>query len=98
MITSLPLFDGSNNVDQLAKIIRVLGPPSQADLSAMNVDTLDINFDKVVPIGLAEKIRKGNSSCPSDFIDLITKLVVYDPNSRLSALEALNHPIFAKLH
>lgn len=65
MITSLPLFDGSNNVDQLAKIIRVLGPPNKEDLEAMKVDSLEEDFDKIVPITLAEKIRKGNSHCPA---------------------------------
>jgi serine/threonine protein kinase len=96
MVTCLPLFNGDNNVDQLAKIIRVLGPPTQQDLLALNVGELDAQFDQLAPVTLPEKIRKGNSQCPPLFIDLLQKLIVYNPNNRLSARQALSHPLFTK--
>jgi len=32
IITTFPLFDGSNNLDQIAKIIKVLGAPTNEDI------------------------------------------------------------------
>lgn len=40
---------------------------------------------KVVPVTLAEKIRKASNNASEQIIDLIEKLIVYDPNKRLSA-------------
>lgn len=44
MVTLHPLFDGSNNVDQIAKIVKVLGPPIKEDLNAMKVDGFNGDF------------------------------------------------------
>lgn len=52
MITSFPLFDGSNNLDQIAKIINLLGAPTKEDLAAMKVDSLDEGLTEVKAKGL----------------------------------------------
>jgi serine/threonine protein kinase len=36
-------------------------------------------------------------SAPKDAIDLISKLLTYDPNQRLSAKEVLDHPFISEL-
>lgn len=41
MVTGFPLFDGASNIDQIAKIIQVIGAPTQEDLKEMNVDDFD---------------------------------------------------------
>ena len=37
-------------------------------------------------------------SAPSDAIDLLSKLFLYDPKKRLSALQCLQHPFFSELY
>lgn len=60
----------------------------------MRVESLGVEITEVAKIGLADKIKKGNCNCPGDLIGLVEKLVVYDPEKRLSAKEALKLPIF----
>ena len=37
-------------------------------------------------------------TAPPDAIDLISKIMTYDPNERLNALEVLKHPFFKDLY
>ncbi len=49
----MPLFDGNNNIDQMAKIIKVLGIPTKDDLINMKVDNFNGEMENVVGIGLS---------------------------------------------
>lgn len=65
MVTLHPLFDGSNNVDQIAKIVKVLGPPKKEDLNAMKVDGFNGNFENIEALGIEAKIKKASPHCLS---------------------------------
>jgi len=95
-----PFFRGDNNRDQLVKIARVLG-----------TDLLDEWMDKYgLYISWRNIISKHNAKqwnqfmnaenthlCVPDAIDLLSKLLRYDPNERLTAKEAMDHRYFANL-
>lgn len=49
------------------------------------------NFRKLKRTGLSEII--GAIATPEE-IDLISKMLVFDPSKRITAKEALNHPFF----
>ena len=48
------------------------------------------------PIGLKRFLTKVNPKVDLMLIDLLGKLLVYDPNKRLTAAEALADPYFLK--
>ncbi len=51
---------------------------------------MDFNFPPRRGMGIARHL----THCSSDTIDLINQLCVYDPDHRISAVQALRHPYF----
>ncbi|KAG8129311.1 hypothetical protein E2320_016013 [Naja naja] len=91
MLTRRALFPGDSEIDQLFRIFRTLGTPdetvwpgvaSMPDYKASFPKWARQDFSKVVP-PLDEEGRK-----------LLALMLHYDPNKRISAKTALNHPFF----
>jgi len=93
-ITSLyPLFPGSNEVDQISRIHKVLGTPSQEILQKFkSKGASHISFDFPLQKGLG--IPQLIPHAPADGVDLMVKLLKYDASERISAREAMRHPYF----
>lgn len=85
MITCKAFFNGCNNMDQMVKIIKVLGTPTPSDMESMKVDSSKHNLIEVVGTGLDKKIKMLCLNCPDLLLDLLSKILVYNPEARLSA-------------
>ncbi|XP_063683305.1 MAPK/MAK/MRK overlapping kinase-like isoform X6 [Bolinopsis microptera] len=96
IMTLHPLFPGANEVDQVAKIHDVLGTPSQSTLDKLRKyksRSLDFNFPYKRGTGLAKMIPFGSKDCR----ELLLQLLVYDPDDRISARQAVRHPFFKEM-
>lgn len=95
MATLFPLFPGDNEIDQMKKIQNILGPPpeevinlyQQNDYDRKTMTSLDINIK-------GKGFEKYLNHCGDLFIDLLKKLIVYNPEERLSAKQSLQHNYF----
>ncbi|KAK1443383.1 cell division protein kinase [Babesia gibsoni] len=85
-----PLFTGTNEIEQLGKIYKVLGTPSQTNWPNAMKLKLYTPFTVEQPKNLADVI-KGHSS---EAIDLLQRMLTLDPKERISAKEALEHDYF----
>lgn len=95
LFTLEPLFPGSADIDQLSRIISVLGDlteevwPDCAKLPDYRI----ISFNKVKnPIGLEASLRNRS---PEE-VSLVKRLVCYDPSSRATAMELLQDKYFSE--
>ena len=95
LVLGRPLFPGATTSDQLVEIIRILGTPTKDDICSMNPHFKDHKFPEIKPVPF-EKILK-NRIIPEYFLDLISKLLVYNPTKRLTAEKALEHPYFDEI-
>jgi renal tumor antigen len=95
MLTLCPLFPGQDELDQINKIHSVRGvpPPEVLDKFRQHASHIDLNFKHFEPRNLARLIPHAGSQC----IDLINKMLAYDPDERISAKEVIRHPYFADL-
>ncbi|XP_013384978.1 MAPK/MAK/MRK overlapping kinase isoform X2 [Lingula anatina] len=90
-----PLFPGSNEVDQIAKIHDVLGTPDPSILNKLRNKTRGMNFN--FPAKKGSGVEKLVPHASQQAIDLIYKMCAYDPDERISAKQALKHPYFKEL-
>ncbi|PKI82981.1 hypothetical protein MVES1_003122 [Malassezia vespertilionis] len=94
LMHGLPLFPGESGIDQLVEIIKVLGTPSRDQIKTMNPNYMEHKFPQIRPHPFSKIFRPRT---PADAIDLITNLLQYTPQARLTAIEALCHPFFDEL-
>ncbi|KAJ7550641.1 hypothetical protein O6H91_07G110700 [Diphasiastrum complanatum] len=93
LLAGQPLFPGSTDIDQLSRVIKILGVPKEENWPGVSklADYNKISFDdNCVPLGL-EEILPSASEASRKFL---SKLFVYDPEKRLSAEEALKDEYF----
>ncbi|XP_066601170.1 cyclin-dependent kinase 4 [Prorops nasuta] len=84
-----PLFPGSSEGDQLDRIFQLIGTPSQAEWPE-NVSLSWTAF----PYRHARSLRATIADLSEHALDLISKILAFDPHSRLSATQALAHEYF----
>jgi serine/threonine protein kinase len=94
LLLGQPLFPGESGVDQLVEIIKVLGTPTRDQIHSMNPNYSEFKFPQIKAHPWNKVFR---SRTPPDAIDLISKLLVYNPERRLKPLEALCHGFFDEL-
>lgn len=93
-ITSLyPLFPGSNEVDQINRIHKVLGTPNAEMLQkfrSKGASHISFDFPPQKGVGIAQLVPHASADC----IDLMVKLLKYDAAERITSREAMRHPYF----
>lgn len=90
MITKIPLFEGKNEIEILKKIFSLLGVPNESDWPDCN----QLDGFKLFTQGDVITIKKKFSNLSKEGVDLLEKMLALDPNKRISAREALEHPFF----
>ncbi|KAH7331129.1 hypothetical protein KP509_20G016100 [Ceratopteris richardii] len=93
LLSGKPLFPGCSDIDQLSRIVHVLGNPNEKCWPGVSglPDYGKITFvDDRNGYSLKDHVKGGSEEAH----DLLSKLIAYDPESRLSAVDALKHPYF----
>ncbi|KAJ2500241.1 negative regulator of the PHO system, partial [Coemansia sp. RSA 2049] len=94
MYTGRPLFAGSSNDDQLLKIFRIMGTPSEATWPGVSrMQNWKNSFPPYPPQRLEQHLPQMEPLA----VDLLKKLLVYDPNLRWEAAQCLTHQYFHDL-
>ncbi len=96
IVLGIPIFQGECSVDQLVEIIKMLGTPSKKDIHEMNPNYTDYKFP-IIKCFTWRQVLGTYGNIDDQFLDLISKLLVYSPSKRISAFEALAHPYFENL-
>lgn len=90
---------GENEIQrQLQRLLSLLGLPPQHIMNKIKdqkvKDFLVSTSKKVIKVSFKELMPY----IDDDALDLLTRLLEYDPEKRLSAEQALKHPFFSDLH
>ncbi|ODQ79850.1 hypothetical protein BABINDRAFT_8043 [Babjeviella inositovora NRRL Y-12698] len=95
MFTGKPLFPGNSNDDQLLKIFRLMGTPSERSWPGISqLPNFKQNFKAFLPQDLRVIIPNME---PLAF-NLLQSLLQMRPEARISARQALQHPWFAEFN
>lgn len=94
MYTGRPLFPGTTNEDQLQKIFRLMGTPSERSWPGISqLPEYKPNF----PVYATQDLRVILPQIDQLGLDLLIRMLQLRPDRRISAHEALAHPWFHDL-
>uniref|UniRef100_A0A3Q3JK65 Protein kinase domain-containing protein n=1 Tax=Monopterus albus TaxID=43700 RepID=A0A3Q3JK65_MONAL len=89
-----PLFPGTNELDQVAKIHDVLGTPDQSLLQKFKQSrAMHFNFLPKKGSGISRLIP----NCSAPALSLLYQMLAYDPDERITAETALRHTYFREI-
>jgi serine/threonine protein kinase len=95
LYNQIPLFQGDSEIDQIFKIFRVSGTPTEENWPGVTeLPNYKSTFPKWKPKDIAEKIPGMDEVA----IDLLSKMLTLDPLNRITASKALKHPYFDDLN
>jgi cyclin-dependent kinase 7 len=88
--TRAPLFPGENDLEQLARIFAVLGTPREEEWPEMIYLPAYVAFEPRPRVSIKHYMAAASPAA----IHLLERMLTFNPNSRISAREALQHPYF----
>mmetsp|Transcript_5719 Transcript_5719/g.13426 ORF Transcript_5719/g.13426 Transcript_5719/m.13426 type:complete len:509 (+) Transcript_5719:105-1631(+) len=95
-VALFPLFPGQNEMDQIQKIHNVLGTPDPEFLARKfkrNASHMDFNFPEKKGSGIERLLPHADP----DLVELVKKLLRYDPDERILARQVLKDAYFRDL-
>ncbi|XP_074871006.1 cyclin-dependent kinase 3 isoform X3 [Carettochelys insculpta] len=90
-VTRKALFPGDSEIDQLFRIFRTLGTPTEAAWPGV---TQLPDYKGNFPRWARKEMKEIVPNLDRDGRDLLAQLLLYDPDRRISAKAALNHRYF----
>ena len=93
LITKSPLFAGDSELDQIYRIFRILGTPTEEDWAG--IKTFE-NYKSQLPSYSKKSLKStfGSRRISDLGVDLLERMLIYDPSKRITAKSALQHPYF----
>ena len=92
-----PIFKGKDYVDQLNRILQVLGTPAEHTLERIGSKNVQ---DYIHQLGFIPKVPfvELYPNANPDALDLMEKMLAFDPIQRITVDEALKHPYLSIWH
>nr|GEW39004.1 mitogen-activated protein kinase homolog MMK2 [Tanacetum cinerariifolium] len=97
IMTRQPLFPGRDYVHQLRLITELIGSPDDASLGFLRSDNAR-RYVRQLPQYPRQQFSARFQNTSPGAVDLLEKMLIFDPNRRITVDEALSHPYLAPLH
>lgn len=97
LLMGKPIFKGKDYVDQLNKILDVLGSPEERIIKKIGSDKAQA-YVRSLPFKRTVPFRRLMPNADPQALDLLGKILTFDPTERVTVLEALEHPWLSSYH
>ncbi|XP_068953188.1 mitogen-activated protein kinase 15 [Petaurus breviceps papuanus] len=98
MLLGRPLFPGTSTLNQLELILAAIPAPNKEDFLAIGSEYSASVLHRMGPRQLLTLDSRLPPTTPPEALDMLQRLLVFDPEKRLTADEALRHPYVRRFH
>jgi len=107
MIHGKPIFPGQSTTNQLEKIMELTGMPTEATTANISkfapnmleaVRSRDLPSENEDPSVRVARFKQTFPTASEDALDLLIKLLLLQPEKRITAEESLKHPYVSQFH
>mmetsp|Transcript_25056 Transcript_25056/g.43256 ORF Transcript_25056/g.43256 Transcript_25056/m.43256 type:complete len:359 (-) Transcript_25056:1936-3012(-) len=92
-----PMFPGTSTLNQLDKIMEITGRPTRDDVDAIKSPFAATMIDSLPPTQ-QRSLRDMFPQASPDALDLMKKLLVFNPDKRITAQQCICHPYVVQFH
>ncbi|KAG8942712.1 hypothetical protein FRC04_003542 [Tulasnella sp. 424] len=92
-----PIFKGKDYVDQLNLILKVLGTPEERTMQRIGSEKAQA-YIRSLPFKPKTKMSDHFPNADPLAIDLLEKMLTFDPSDRINVVQALAHPYLEAYH
>lgn len=97
MLSKRPTFPGTSTLNQIERVIELTGRPSSEDMVSIK-STLASTMIDSLPHTRQKSYHATFPSASDSAIDLLRRLLQFNPKKRLTVDQALRHPYVAQFH
>ncbi|KAL4422087.1 hypothetical protein ABPG77_001555 [Micractinium sp. CCAP 211/92] len=97
LINGKPIFPGTSTMNQLDRILEVSGRPSPEDIDSVQSPFAATMLDSM-RAPATPRLEATFPSASPEALDLLRRLLHFNPDKRISPEEALRHPYCAQFH
>ncbi|XP_022315182.2 extracellular signal-regulated kinase 2-like isoform X3 [Crassostrea virginica] len=97
MLGGKPLFPGSSTLNQIEKIMSTIPLPSKEDIESIK-SAYGASILEKATLKSKKSLEELLPDAPKDGIDLLKRLLLFNPDKRITADEALRHPYISRFH
>lgn len=97
IMTREPLFPGKDYVHQLRLITELIGSPDDASLGFLRSENAK-RYVRQLPSYRKQNFSARFPNMSPEALDLLEKMLIFDPSKRITVDEALCHPYLSSLH
>ena len=97
LLCGKPLFPGTSTLNQLGKILEITGKPSKEDISSIQSDLASTMLESI-PVIDGKSLKNLFQNTTSTEMDMLKGFLKFNPNSRYTVEQALEHPYVSDFH
>ena len=95
LLLGKPFFPGTSTLNQLDRIMEITGRPSQEDIESIQSSLATTMLDSLPP-SKPKSLLEIFPTASEEALDMVDKMLQFNPEKRLSAEDALKHPYVAQ--
>lgn len=97
LLLGKPIFPGTSTLNQLDRILELIGRPSSEDIESIQSGLAGTMLE-ALPQNKNRGWHEFFPTASDEGLDLLKKLLVFNPNKRLTAEQALKHSYVSEFH
>jgi mitogen-activated protein kinase 15 len=97
LLSGKPMFPGTSTLNQINKVLEITGKPTKDDISSVQSDLAATMLDTIT-VTKTRSLKSLYPKADSVELDMLQKLLLFNPDKRMTIEEALEHPYVSEFH